>query len=422
MRFLHIDQAVDYLLSYSPEKQTGETYTLGRMKEMMNRLGNPQNDIPAVHVAGTSGKTSTCYYIRALLQAHGVRTGLTASPHISSITERVQVNGEPLADDIFLRYLEHFLDLIEPWSNLRPTYFELLTAFAFWVFKQEKVEWMIVEVGLGGLLDATNVISLQHKVCVITPIGLDHTQILGGTVAEIAYQKAGIITPGSVVFAPEQHSDADNVIRRVAADRHASLRVVDTTSDITGESPAFQQRNFILARRVIDYIASKNDYAPAGNVDLSDLITCTPPGRFEVYKIAGKQVVLDGAHNPQKLAAFLEALQARFDRPRAWVVGFIEAPDTKIDECTAMISNEMDTYIATQFGVAQDIKGRRSVGATDVAARLRQHGAAVEAENDADAALLSALQTKQRTVIVTGSLYLVAALRPKLQALSATSR
>lgn len=418
--FTHIDQAVDYLLTYSPEKQTGETYTLGRMKEMMSRLGNPQNDIPAVHVAGTSGKTSTCYYIRALLQAHGVRTGLTASPHISSITERVQVNGEPLADDAFLRYLERFLDLIKPWGDLRPTYFELLTAFAFWVFKQEKVEWMVVEVGLGGLLDATNVISSPHKVCVITPIGLDHTQVLGSTLAEIAYQKAGIITPGSVVFVPEQHPEADSTIRQVAANQHAPLRAEATESEVTNESPAFQQRNFALARRVVEYIANKNGYAPTVSADLPGLIAQSPPGRFELYEIAGKQVVLDGAHNPQKLAAFLEALHAKLDSPRVWVVGFISAPDTKIDECTAMISNETDSYIATQFSVGQDIKGRQSVGAIDIAARLRQAGTAVEVENDAETALLRALQMKQRTVVVTGSLYLVAVLRPKLQALSAT--
>jgi dihydrofolate synthase/folylpolyglutamate synthase len=417
-RFSHLDQAVDYLLTYSPEKQAGETYTLERMKELMGRLGNPQNHIPAVHVAGTSGKTSTCYYIRALLQAHGVRTGLTASPHISSITERVQIDGVPLNDSAFLEYLERFLDLIEPWLDIRPTYFELLTAFAFWVFKQERVEWMVVEVGLGGLLDATNVISSKQKICVITPIGLDHTQVLGDTIAEIAQQKAGIITPGSTVFIPAQHPDADHVIHGAVAEQHASLRVVaDLQIDSAEDAPAFQRRNFALARTVMEYIADLNDYAPV-LADVSSLIAQSPPGRFEVYEAAGKQIVLDGAHNPQKLSAFLQALHARFDGPFAWVVGFISAPDTKIDECVAMIADEVDEYVATQFTVGQDIKGRQSISADDLASRLVDNGATVHVEHDAEAALRQALKMKQRTVVVTGSLYLVAALRPKLEELA----
>lgn len=419
-RFTHIDQAVDYLLTYSPEKQTGETYTLGRMKELMNRLGNPQNDIPAVHVAGTSGKTSTSYYIRALLEAHGIRTGLTASPHISSITERVQIDGKPLADVAFLTYLERFLDLVESWGDIRPTYFELLTAFAFWVFKQEGVEWMVVEVGLGGLLDATNVISSNQKMCVITPIGLDHTQVLGNTIGEIAQQKAGIITPKSVVFTAAQQTAADEVIRAVASDKQASLHVARSQAKPTSSAPAFQQRNFMLARSVVEFIARQNGYMPLAGVSLEALITQSPPGRFEVYEVAGKRIVLDGAHNPQKLSAFLEALHARFDGPFAWVIGFISAPDSKIDECVAMIADTAGEYIVTQFTVGQDIKGRQSVSADEVATRLISRGASVSIERMPEAALAAALQTKQRTVVVTGSLYLVAALRPKLIELAAT--
>lgn len=419
-RFTYLDQAVEYLLTYSPEKQTGETYTLGRMKELMSRLGNPQNDIPAVHVAGTSGKTSTSYYIRALLQAHGVRTGLTASPHISSITERVQINGKPLTDAVFLAYLERFLDLIEPWGDIRPTYFELLTAFAFWVFKQENVEWMVVEVGLGGLLDATNVISNRNKLCVITPIGLDHTQVLGSTIGEIAWQKAGIITRGSAVFAAAQHPDADEVIRTVASDERASLHILATKAVSDRRFPAFQQQNFALARKVVEHIAKQNGYIPHTEVDLSSLIAQSPPGRFEFYEVNGKRIVLDGAHNPQKLSAFLEALHARFEGPFVWVVGFIAAPDSKIEECVAMIADKADEYIATQFTVGQDIKGRQSVSAEEVASKLKLHGVATHVELEANAALNAALQTKQRTIVITGSLYLVAALRPKLVELTAT--
>jgi dihydrofolate synthase/folylpolyglutamate synthase len=410
-RFSTTLDAERYLLRYSPEKKPGEAYNLERMILLMERLGNPQDDIPAIHVAGTSGKTSTANYIRNVLQASGKRTGLTTSPHISSITERVQVDGQPLEDEAFLRYLEAFFDLIGEWQDIAPTYFELLTAFAFWVFKRSKVDYMVIEVGLGGLLDATNVIHSSKKVSVITPIGLDHTEILGDTEAEIAVQKAGIVLPDSDVFSSLQVAPALDAIETVATRKHARLQVIDATVDTRSEVPLFQQPNFALACRVVEFIATRDGFSLADPARIRTLVELTPPGRFEVYEVEGKTVILDGAHNPQKLAAFNRSLRHRYDGPFAWLVGFISAPDDKIDACIREIGHPDDDFIVTGFSVGQDIKGRASVDAEVLQRKFKE--ASVEAASiaNAQAALDELLKSKQRTVVVTGSLYLVAQLR-----------
>lgn len=405
-----IEQAASFLLAYSPEKQAGQTYTLERMKLLMERLGNPQDKLIVIHVAGTSGKTSTSYYVRALLEAHGQKTGLTSSPHITSITERVQVGGVPLRPSIFLRYLCEFLTLVKQWPELEPTYFELLTAFAFWVFEKEKVDYAVIEVGLGGLLDATNIIN-GPKVCVITPIGIDHTEVLGDTVTLIAEQKAGIITPESVVFSAPQEKVVRQIIQRKCEDENATLRPVEPLGNTSSNVPVFQQENFSLARAVVAFIKQRDSLPSIHQEKIDACISQTPPGRFEVYTIGDKTIILDGAHNPQKLEAFVYSLRRQFPEPITWLIGFVSASDSKIAACVEQIVAPADDYTVTEFSVGQDIKGRRSVPATLVADLLRSHSASCVVETDAFTALSKVLTTKKRTVVVSGSLYLVAQLR-----------
>ncbi len=408
--FTTIAEAEAYLLNYSPEKQSGETYTLGRMRALMDRLGNPQDKVAAIHVAGTSGKTSTATYVQALLRVHGKTTGLTTSPHITSISERVQVNGAPLTDEAFTRYLEDFLHLITPWG-IKPTYFELLTAFAFWVFHKERVDYMVIEVGLGGLLDATNVITSSSKVSVITPIGLDHTEVLGNTLTEIATQKAGIINDSSCVITCMQEPEVQQVITATADVRNAQISIVSTIYGDLSDAPLFQQENFALAREAVRYIASRDRFTLNDSIEADALIHNTPPGRFEIFTVAGKTVILDGAHNPQKLEAFNRSLRNRYEGPFAWLVGFIAAPESKIESCVHDIVNETDRFIVTEFSVGQDIKGRRSVDAATLGATFKASGVDARAIADCREALGELLALEQRTVVVTGSLYLVALLR-----------
>ncbi|MCA9326649.1 hypothetical protein KC976_03555, partial [Candidatus Saccharibacteria bacterium] len=181
------------LRTYYANAQT--KYTLDNMCALMDHIGSPQEKIRVVHVAGTSGKTSTSYYAAALLRAAGLQVGLSVSPHVDQINERLQINGQPLSEAEFCQVLTEFLNAIKD-APVKPSYFELLTAMAFWEYARRGVDAAVMEVGLGGLLDATNVISRRDKICLITDIGLDHTEILGDTLVEIAQQKAGIIQPG----------------------------------------------------------------------------------------------------------------------------------------------------------------------------------------------------------------------------------
>ena len=169
-----IEEAEAALLPYVPlvAQLTGKATTLERaIIPLMALAGNPQDRLKTVHIAGTSGKTSTSYYIAALLGAAGKTVGLTVSPHVDSITERIQINGQPLPDAEFCQELETFLDIVKQ-APQPPSYFELLYAFALWVFGRRHVDYAVIETGMGGLYDATNVATRADKVCVITDIGL----------------------------------------------------------------------------------------------------------------------------------------------------------------------------------------------------------------------------------------------------------
>src|SRR5271169_5867868 len=203
-----------YALGHELAQTPSHKFDLAHMRVLLAALGHPENRFPAVLVAGTNGKGSTAATLTSILQASGLKTGLYTSPHLIRINERIRLNGEPIGDDDFAmlhdvvgRTAERLVsegDL--PWH---PSFFETLTAIAFEYFAQNKVEIAVLEVGMGGRLDATNVI--EPRVSVITDIALDHQKFLGNTVTEIAHEKAGIIRPGVVVTLPQQ-PQANDVI------------------------------------------------------------------------------------------------------------------------------------------------------------------------------------------------------------------
>jgi dihydrofolate synthase/folylpolyglutamate synthase len=249
-------EAEKVLAQYIPlsRKVTGKDITLARMGPLMNLLGNPQHKLTIIHIAGTSGKTSTTYYISALLIASGKKVGTTISPYIDTITERFQINLSPLEESEFALYLSTFLDIIDK-AQLKPTYFELLIAFAYWYFVQVGVDYAVIETGLGGLQDSTNIADNPNKICVITDIGYDHMEILGHTIQEIAKQKAGIIHPHNVALMYHQ-SDAvigefQDWCGNVGAELHfhnqEELEERFIAPTVLGGLPLFQRRNFLLA-------------------------------------------------------------------------------------------------------------------------------------------------------------------------------
>ncbi len=401
---------------YSPPTMMAH-YTLDRMRELLRRMGDPQNAVNVIHIAGTSGKTSTAYFLRGLLEAAGKKTGLTVSPHIESIAERTQIGGRVVSEASYLQYVNEFQQLVHQWPDISPTYFELVIAFSYWVFAKEKVEYAVVETGLGGLLDATNVVSRADKLCVITPIGLDHTEVLGTTVPEIALQKAGIIQlHNQVVISSENHA-VRTIFQQEAMAKQATIIWQHA---VQGEQslPLFQQSNWQLA--LLAYaVVSERDQLPALSPDVQNVVMQQmPPGRFERYMIGATTVIIDGAHNPQKLHAFFASLPAEATKSMVVVAGFSSAPFAKIEACVQELAALGAPVVCTEFNVGQDIKYRHSVPATELRQHCLEKGLDATVAPTIEAALETACAKSNQYIIVTGSLYLVAAIRPLIIARS----
>ena len=403
-------EAEEYFERYSPPRQQGH-YQLDRMRELMKRLGNPQNKIPVIHVAGTSGKTSTSYFIRALLQHSGMKTGLTVSPHITSIAERTQIDGKNLPEEIYLSYINQFKDSIMSFSDLEPTYFELAVAFSYWVFYRESVDYAVVETGLGGLLDATNVIDNEDKLCVITPIGYDHTQILGDTLQEIATQKAGIIGDKNEVLISHQNQLLMSVFKDAAAKKSARIRL-QARYPVPQFLPAFQADNWQLARTAFDVLARRNPrIKKLSVVEFESSALETPPGRYEKYRIGDKTIILDGAHNPQKIAALIESIPVEAARGLVIMASLRKGPDGKIDDCIQLLTNLHRPIIVTEFKVGQDSKEIQSESVHNMAQIAERHGGEVVLAPDYSEAFNILMKSPGNIKLVTGSLYLVSLVR-----------
>ncbi|GAB4397829.1 MAG: folylpolyglutamate synthase/dihydrofolate synthase family protein [Microscillaceae bacterium] len=192
---------------------------LDNIRLLLAALGQPQNQYPSLHIAGTNGKGSTAHWLAAILQAAGYRVGLHTSPHLKSYTERFKINGQPIAESEIVAFVNAFQPLI---AQVQPSFFEISVAMAFHFFAQRAVEVAVIEVGLGGRLDSTNVLE-KPELSLITNIGFDHMDLLGDTLAKIAYEKAGIIKPGVPVIISEKHPETEPVFRLVAKAQQAPL-------------------------------------------------------------------------------------------------------------------------------------------------------------------------------------------------------
>lgn len=418
--FVSMPEVEVFLSGFIPRNMNKGSYTLDRMHKLMEYLGNPQEQYRSIHIAGTSGKTSTAYFVRALLEQAGKKTGLTVSPHIVAINERIQIHGDPLSDTKFLSYFNEFVKMIEK-SKLEPTYFELLIAFAYWVFAKEKVDYAVIETGMGGLLDGTNVIKRKDKICVITNIGFDHTHILGGTIPEIAAQKAGIINAGNHVLAIQQDKDVIGLIKKFAIDHGATLQVVDSQRH-SSTIPEFQNDNWNLARAAVNYVLARDNLGTLSREQINVAKKQQPPARMEIFEVGKKTFIIDGAHNGQKVQALAKAIQIKYPNTKFLVVfNMIKTPNNKLRECLEALLPITKQFVFTEFSVSQDYD-KRSYGA-DLAENIVKelgHKNAVKCSNPRDA-YRYILSTKETHCLVTGSLYLASQVRslivmPKQQA------
>lgn len=379
---------------------TGKGITTERTAKLAAHVGNPQDSLKVVHVAGTSGKTSTCYCVAALLTAAKQKVGLTVSPHVVSIAERVQVGGKPLGEATFCAYLSEFLERIRTAPEM-PTYFELMMVFAFWVFEKEGVDYAVVETGLGGLHDSSNIISSKDKVCIITDIGLDHTNVLGSSLSEITWQKAGIIWPFNIVLCHDQAPEIMKVIEAKTSTEQAQLVRLERV----GGPELFLERNWRLAHEAFVTLQRRDGFSLPASAEIDATRTTLVPGRMEIFSVKGKTVVLDGAHNEQKMSTFLTSLEQLFPGVRPdFLVAFKRSKD--ISGPFEAIARHANRVIATEFSVHQDTPFE-SHDAEAIASWFTDR----EVVRDPANGLEKLLASNATLVVVTGSLYLVSEVR-----------
>ena len=409
-------EANDALAQFLPNTRVVGSYSLNKPRALMDYLGNPQNQLKVIHVAGTSGKTSTSYYAAALLAVTGKKVGLTVSPHIAEINERVQINMLPMPEAEFCMELTEFLALIET-SKINPSWFEVLIAFDYWEFAKQAVDYAVVEVGLGGLLDSTNVIDRTDKVCIITDIGLDHVRVLGNSLPEIAAQKAGIIQLHNAVFSYRQAANITDVIENQAAQKQAELHLIEPSLMPPASLsflPLFQQRNFALAEQAVDYVIKRDGMAPLSFRQILAAARTHIPARMEIFKYKDKIIILDGAHNAQKLQALVKSIKAKYpDQPVAAIVSFsVLNADSRLHDGLQELSNLVDYVITTEFSINQDVH-QQSVDTDVVVQTGRDIGLnSVVVVKDPIEALKTLLARPEKILLVTGSFYLLNPIRP----------
>jgi dihydrofolate synthase/folylpolyglutamate synthase len=411
-------QAHEVLARFVPANVGRRPYMLDHMRAFMQFLGNPQDRLKVIHVAGTSGKTSTSYYVASLLHEAGKKVGLSVSPYVHQMNERVQVDLVPMPEARFCRELSEFLGLAEE-SNIELTLFELLSAFAYWQFARQGVDYAVIEVGLGGELDATNVVQARSKVCVITDIGLDHQEVLGRTLPEIAAQKAGIIQLHNAVFVRRQPSAALEPIRARARQKQADLHIVapEDMPEQFAFLPLFQQRNFGLAQAAVHFVGERDGVRLPGTGARLRAARVHIPARMEAYRIGDKTVVLDGAHNEQKLAALFASLQHRYPaQPFAVLAAFKAGQTERIEAATAVLTRAARRIIVTSYGAPDAPPGTlHGEDPHTLAALCKIHGFwEVEAISDISHAWRELLASPEPVLVVTGSLYMFNDIYPLL--------
>jgi dihydrofolate synthase / folylpolyglutamate synthase len=413
----NFEEVNQVLSQFIPEPGTAAAvYSLERIAALMEKLGNPQDSYKAIHVAGTSGKTSTCYYMASLLKAAGQKVGLTVSPHIEEVNERIQINLTPLPEAEFCSVFNEFLEAVNK-TGIEPTYFELVIAMAYWEFARQKVNYAVIEVGLGGLLDATNVIKRSDKVCIITDIGLDHTHILGNSLSEIATQKAGIIQSSNHVFMYKQSKEVMRPISERVNQQQGVLTagIIHPLSSDQDSSPlpVFQQRNFGLAKMAYDYVAARDRLPNLTQAGIQKAKMVTVPGRIEIFHVKGKTIILDGAHNTQKIAALVDSIRKLIGNQRiAVLLGVVHRPDfrTRIDLGPLVAISS--SVIATEYGSVQE-EGKQSVPAKELAEHCKRIGFQnIQTSTNPQDGFQLLLDQPNPIVLVTGSLYLMGYVRP----------
>lgn len=410
-------------------------HTLEHTKTFLKRLGNPAADRKIVHVAGTNGKGSVCAYLQAILMVEGKRTGFFTSPHLVSVNERIRVDNIQIDNETFLKVFRKVLKIVRQMVEdgiEHPSYFEFLFGMGMTAFAETDVEYIILETGLGGRLDATNAID-NPALAIITSISLDHTAILGDTIEKIAGEKAGIIKPGVPVFFDGSSKKAAEVIKAKASELGVSCREVTKNAyeiqevhrkyiafsrrsaydkDVIFQVPmcgCYQAMNAELALEASEYLlAGEEIHMDRWKEALAELHW---EGRMERV---GAHITVDGAHNPGAMEAFVESVKALDESERReMVLLFSAVSDKKYDQMIEYLCENLDVkaYVVTQ------IEDERGVPAEELADVFRRYtDRPVYCKERLEDAVRTAMNERGETgeIYCLGSLYLVGMMKKLL--------
>ena len=396
---------------------------LERIRTLLHALGDPQKELKFVHVAGTNGKGSVCAYLASVLRCAGYRVGLCTSPFLEDFRERIQVDGELIPPETLGELTELARPAAEAMED-HPTEFELITAVAMLYFRRCRCDIVVLEVGLGGALDASNVIDVPEA-AVITAMGMDHAAILGPTLADIAAAKAGIIKPGGTVVSFGGCPEADAVIRERCREQGAQLtevdfsrlRVVGTGLDGTDLEFApygalhvplvglYQAKNAAVAVTTVE-VLEKRGWEISRRALEQGLASVCWPGRLEVVRRAGPVILRDGAHNAHGMAATVESLRALFPGKKLTILMGVMA-DKDVEDMLKLLAP-----IAGQVFTVRP-ESPRAMPAEELAALVNRYGVPAVPCAGVAAGLQAAAEAAgaDGAVCARGSLYLVGEVR-----------
>jgi dihydrofolate synthase/folylpolyglutamate synthase len=417
---MNYPDSVRFLYALGNEVKTAKL-GLERIGVLLEALGNPQQACRIVHVAGTNGKGSTCAMIESGLRAAGYRTGLFTSPHLVEPTERIQVAGRPVGAGQFAAAFDQVHACAETLLrreriDLHPTYFESVTAMAMLVFRECGVETAVLEVGLGGRLDATNVVT--PELCVVTPVDFDHEAYLGKSLQSIAAEKAGILKPGARAVFARQRAEAAGVLEA----RAAALGVAVTHSSevaISGVTPHARGSDFLWAGSPVSCplagehqienartaIAALRELGIAPAAIRQGIARTAWPGRLERVAV-NPEIILDGAHNPASARALAAYLDRFYEPRRVWLI-YGAMRDKAVEEVAAILFPRAGHVIVTAPAQARALRPESIRGLAD-------RGDIRVAANIQEALALAAGASPSDAIFVTGSLFLVGEARALL--------
>lgn len=408
----------------------GSRLGLERMTVLMGYLGNPQDFIPTIHVAGTNGKGSVCRYLAEILRAHGYRVGLYTSPYLERFTERIEFDGMEISEEdlvscseiVFAAVDRMLLEGLES-----PTEFELVTAIGYVYFSRKPIDFLVLEVGLGGRGDSTNLVK-DPLISVITSISYDHMEVLGDTLGKIATEKAGILKHGRPVVSGVREAEAVEVIRRIASDRGCQwidateVQVADVEKSLDGYGFSMegfgkirlgmigmhQVENAVCALKVVEALGKRGIIELDMETVRAAMSTARQKGRLEILKTA-PYIIIDGAHNEAGADALVRVIEEHFTGKRLLLVLGMLA-DKKVDKLIGAFGR-LDADIVTA-----EPDNPRKLKAEELCRQIKKTGKHCTTGGDWKSAYnyVEGVQDKYEVILFTGSLYLIGRIRERI--------